>query len=299
MIRGTNPCLVAATLFAVLAAPAFYALPSAQAQSAQTIIHDMTLPPDAALHGTDKLNWGDGKASPQPIAVPAQNWKKQWFRAITAWGQVYVPREGSPATNTRCQIRNMETKLLLKSGKWVRVQSSANPEGAAFREDFANNASISAGGRDESANGGGLSVLVGVGDWAGHNYHFWPSGGRADVDVANVVGVFTTCEARLLLDNPRGPDDRAQCKNVLQMGGDWWLNQATGWLPDWSANSGIGSTRSKWVTPQWQSFSFCSCLPTEILAKPPGAPAQPAGIRRPGAHTHSQHAGLAEKANTP
>ena len=266
MVTGTKRRLLAAALLAALA---FCGTLPAQAQDARAIIGDMTLPPDAALHGTEKLDWGTGKASPQPIAVPARNYKKQWFQAVTAWGQVYVAREGSPATNTRCQIRNLRTKLLLKSGKWVTVQSSAAPEGAAFREDFAANASMGAGARAEAASGGGLSVLVGAGKWAGHNYHFWPSGGRAAVDIADVRGVFTTCEARLILDDPRGPDDRARCKNVLQMGGDWWVDRKTGWLPDWSANSGIGSTRSKWVTPRWQSFSFCSCPPTQILANPP------------------------------
>lgn len=261
--------LASAPPFVLLLVSVFCGIPPAQAQTAKEIIRDMTLPPDAALHGTENLSWGSGVASPQPMPVPARNGKGQWFQAVTAWGQVYIPREGSQATNTRCQIRNLKTKLLLKNGKWVTVQSSVALEGAAYREDFANNASMGAGARDEAANGGGLSVLVGVREWAGHNYHFWPVGGRAEVDVANVIGVFTTCEARLILDNPRGPDDQAQCKNFLQMGGDWWLNKTTGWLPDWSANSGIGSTRSKRVTPRWQSFSFCSCKPAEILAKPP------------------------------
>ena len=99
MFIGTKRQLLTTALFASLAVLAFCEIPSARAQNAQAIIHDMTLPPDAALHGTEKLNWGAGVASPQPIVVPARNWKKQWFRAITAWGQVYIPREGSPATN--------------------------------------------------------------------------------------------------------------------------------------------------------------------------------------------------------
>lgn len=226
--------------------------PATHAQNAQTVINDMTLAPDAALHGVpSKYSWADGRAARQPMPVPAKNWKKEWWQAVTAWGQVYVPTQSSKATNTRCQIRNLTTKLLLKSGKWVTAQSSPGPEGAAFVEDFANNASIGAGSRDESANGGGSSFLVGVGPWADHNYHFWPSGGRATVDINKVVGVYTSCEARLVLDNPDGPDDRDQCKNVLQMGADWWLDKKTGWLPDWSANSGIGGTRTKWVTPKW------------------------------------------------
>ena len=256
-------------------------LPAARAQDAQTIINDMTLAPDAALHGVpSSFSWADGKASPQPMPVPAKNWKKEWFEGTTAWGQVYIPAEGSSATNTRCQIRNLSTKLLLKSGKWITVQSSKSPQGAAFVEDFKDNASIGAGARDESANGGGLSIIVGVGPWAGHNYHFWPTGGRAVVDISKVVGIYTSCEARLILNNPAGPDDRAQCKNVLQMGADWWLNMKTGWLPDWSANSGIGSTRAKWVTTKWQTFNFCTLKPAAVKANPPSGSAVSTALLR-------------------
>jgi hypothetical protein len=248
------------------------ATPAANAQNAQAVIKDMTVAPDAPLHGTEALNWGDGHASPQPMPVPAKNYKGQWFQAMTSWGQVYIPRAGSPAVNTRCQIRNLVTKLLLKNGEWKTVQSSDAPEGAAYQENFANNASMDAGARKEAANGKGLSVIVGVGPTAGHNFHFWPSGGRATVDVSSVVGVYTSCEARLIKSDPSGPDDRAACKNLLQMGADWWLDKDVGWKPDWSANSGVGSMRSKWVTAKWQVFQFCTLSPSAITVNPPVGP---------------------------
>jgi len=235
--------------------------------SVQSIINDMTLAPDAPLHGTEGLSWGDGTAQPQPIPVPAKNFKGEWFQAMTNWGQVYIPRVGSSAINTRCQIRNVISKLLKKNGTWITVQSG-NPEGAAFVENFANNASMDAGLRDESLNGGGKSMIVGVGAWAGHNFHFWVSP-RTSVDVNDIVGVFTTCEARLIISDPNGPDDRNSCKNILQMGADWWLSLSGGWLPDWSANSGIGGSRSKWVTSDWQSFSMCTLTADQIKANPP------------------------------
>jgi hypothetical protein len=234
----------------------------------QTIIDDMTLPTDAALHGVPGYySWASGAANGQN-PVPVKNNQDEWFLAMTAWGQVYIPVEGSLATNTRCQVRNVESKLLMKNGEWVAVQSG-NPQGAAFVEDFANNASIDAGMRDESNNGGGISVIVGVGAWSGYNFHFWPTGSRAEVDVDSVIGVFTTCEARLIINDINGTDDRDICKNIMQMAGDWWLNLTIGWLPDWSANSGIGNGRSKWLTKEWQSFNYCSLPPADILINPP------------------------------
>ncbi|MEI8226478.1 MAG: T9SS type A sorting domain-containing protein [Bacteroidota bacterium] len=236
--------------------------------STQTIIDDMASLPDAALHGVPSYySWASGAANGQN-PVPAKNNQGEWFRAMTSWGQVYIPVEGSQASNTRCQIRNMLSKLLYKNGKWIEVQSD-NPQGAAFIEDFANNASINAGIRDESNNGGGISVIVGVGPWAGYNFHFWPLGSRAEVDVDSVIGVFSTCEARLILHDQNQTDDRDSCKNIMQMGADWWLNLNIGWLPDWSANNGIGNGRSKWVTKEWQSFNYYSLSPAEILSNPP------------------------------
>lgn len=237
----------------------------------ETIIDDMTLAPDAPLHGTEGLSWGTGEASPQPIACPAKNFKGEWFQAMTDWGQVYIPREGSLATNTRCQIRNVISKILCTDGTWKQVQSG-NPTGAAFVENYANNASIDAGIRDESTNGGGISVIVGIGRWSGYNFHFWSSSGRAAIDTNNTIAVFTTCEARLIQDDTSKPDDRSICKNVFQMGGDWWLNLTVPWLPDWSANSGIACGRAKWVTSDWQSFNMCTLTPDQIRANPPVTP---------------------------
>lgn len=88
---------------------------------AQAIIDDMTLPCDGCMHGTENLSWG-GKCLGNPgfsgIKVPAKNNKGEWWQAMTSWGQVYIPCEGSKATNTRCQIRNVTTKFLKKDGKW-------------------------------------------------------------------------------------------------------------------------------------------------------------------------------------
>jgi hypothetical protein len=236
--------------------------------NAQTIIDDMKLPPDAALHGTEQLSWGTGEASPYPMPVPAKNWKGEWFQALTNWGQLYIPRSGSTATNTRCQIKNVTTFILKKDATWYKVQTG-NPQGAAYVEDFANNASMDAGARDETANGGGVSVKAGVSNWAGHNYHFWSTGSRASIDVNEIVGVFTFCQARLIVDDTAKPDDRATCKNILQMGADWWLGINGGWLPDWSANSGIGGGRSKWVTSDWQYFTMCTIPPDDLKRNPP------------------------------
>lgn len=241
----------------------------AQKKCTQTIIDDMSLPGDAPLHGTDTMIWGMGNALIENRPVPAKNYKGQYFTAMTNWGQVYIPRKGSKATNTRCQIRNVTTKLLLRNGTWQELQSG-NPAGAAFVENFSNNISKQANIREETLNGGGISVIIGIKDYAGYNFHFWSaSPTRIDIDTSTIVAVYTFCEARLIIDDPKKADDRVNCKNILMMGGDWWLNKTTGWEPDWSANSGIAGGRSKWVTSKWQTFNMCTLPPDEIRKNPP------------------------------
>lgn len=247
-------------------APAYL---SAQKNCAQAIINDMTLPGDAALHGTEKFDWGLGNGGIEKIPIPAKNYKGESWTAMTNWGQVYIPRSGSKATNTRCQIRNVQTMILSKDGKWRQVQNG-NPGGAAFKEDFANDESKAANVRDEATNGGGISVIVGVGDFAGFNFHFWTEKpARVDIDTNTIVALYTSCEARLIIDDIRKADDRKDCKNILMMGADWWLNKETGWKPDWSANSGVAGGRSKWVTSEWQTYNMCTLPEDELRKNPP------------------------------
>lgn len=229
----------------------------------------MYLDGDAALHGTEGLDWGSGNPCKCSTAVPAQNWKGQFWGAMTSWGQAYIARSGSPATNVRVQIRNLKAWQVYNDGSWHLVQSAGSPEGAAFVENFANNRATGPDTRDESSNGGGISVTVGVKGFSGYNYHFWPQGGRAGVDHNVIHGVFTTAEARLIVDDPNKPDDRASSRTILQMGADWWLDQNVGWLPDWSANSGINGGRSKWITSQWQSYNMTTLPINELKANPP------------------------------
>ncbi len=240
-------------------------------KSIQVIIDDMTLAGDACGHGTEAMDWGCGGINPHyaGATVPNKNNKGNWWQAMTNWGQVYIKRGASQAsTNTRVQIRNLTTKFLNSHDSiWQTVQSGTFG-GAAYVEDFKDNSNKGADIRDESGNQGGLSMIVGEGNYAGYNYHFYTNG-RAQVDVNTIIGVFTTAEMRLIKADTNGTDDRDQSKYIAGIGADWWLNTSTGWLPDWSANSGIGGGRWKYITNEWQSFNFTSQTQAQTLANPP------------------------------
>ena len=224
----------------------------------QTIADDMQLPHAAKLHGVpDSYDWAD-----KPRLGRSTN--SGAFKAFIAWGQVYESAQGNPAHNTRVQLRNLEAFLLSKNtGRWTRLQFSVDVEGAAFKEDFANNASQPPQQRRESD--GSVSVTAG----GGYNFHFWCSCGRSTIDPQDIAGVFTTVQARLLLDDAQKPDDRAVAQYLLGMGADYWLDQTVQWKSDWSANGDVGIGRMKFVTTDWQAFNMTTVSLSDLTANPP------------------------------
>ena len=224
----------------------------------QTIANDMHLPHATKLHGVpDAYDWANKPRLGRGNDPGA-------FKAFIAWGQVYESAQGNLAINTRVQLRNLEAFLLSKkTNQWTRLQFSADVEGAAFKEDFANNASQPPQQRREPD--GGVSVTAG----GGYNFHFWCSCGRSTIDPLDIAGVFTTVQARLILNDAKIADDRATAQYLLGMGADYWLDQSAQWKADWSANGDVGIGRMKFVTNDWQAFNMTTVTLSDLEKNPP------------------------------
>lgn len=223
--------------------------------SIATIIYDMQAPHEGMPHGVPQYySWA---TKPR---VGSNNPRK--FKAMTAWGQLYEASQGNYATNTRVQIKNIKAYYLSKSdSKWHRLQSSTKVEGAAYREDFVGNASTAPDIRYKSD--GSVSVKAGN----GYNYHFWPTTGRAAINPNDVRGMFTTVQARLVVDNPKKRDDRSRSRYLLNMGGDYWLNLTARW-DNLTTNEDFGMGKFKYVTTNWQAFNLIT-LPTDQIRRNP------------------------------
>ncbi|MEA5622621.1 hypothetical protein [Nostoc sp. UHCC 0251] len=184
------------------------------------------------------------------------------FTAMTAWGQLYEAAEGNPATNTRVQIKNIKAYYLSKTDKkWHILQSSVMLEGAAYREDFSGNVNTAADIRYESD--GSISVKAGN----GYNFHFWaPS--RASINPIDVMGMFTTVQARLVVDNFNKPDDRSKARYILSEGGDYWLNLTAHWN-NLATNKDFGIGKFKYVKNNWQAFNVITLPEDQIRRNPP------------------------------
>ena len=220
------------------------------------IIGDVTLPHEGKPHGVPE-NW-DWACQPRAgMTTPPDSWT-----AAIAWGQVYEWAEGNPATNTRVQIKDIEMYYLSRTdSSWHVLQQTTLVEGAAYREDFANDESRPADIRSEP--GGSLSIMAGN----GYNFHFWPASGRTEFPANDVIGCFVTVQARLILDDPEGVDDRSSAKYLMSVGGDWWESLNAVW-DNWTTNADMGIGRFRFVTPEWKSFNMIS-IPTELAVRIP------------------------------
>ena len=223
---------------------------------------DSTLPNSGTPSGVPSyLPWVSG-----PVKGYGNNIPSGW-NAFTAWGQIYVQSGWNPPSNsnTRVQIRALDAWYLSKStNKWVLLQHADTVSGAAYVEDFANDASKPADVKNESVNGGGISVTAGN----GYNYHFWTN--RVVItDPSDIAGIYTKFESRLVLNDPNGIDDRASAQYIASDGADYWRNINAGWAADWSNNGSVGHGRFKPVTKDWQIFSMETLTPEQLGKNPP------------------------------
>jgi len=223
---------------------------------------DPGVPNDAHPDGVPQdYSWYHSAAQPGWMNGPRTDW-----HAATAWGQVYAVEGWHPeqAPNTRVQLRDDQLWILSKSsGKWTEVQPPGI-QGGAFRSDFGNNGSTGVTTKDETNNGGGLSVTAGN----GFNYHFWP-GARATIDPTDIAGVYSVFQARLVTDDVTKPDDRAQARYIASGGADYWRSTTAAWASDWSNNGGINGGRFKTVDSDWKTYSMQTLTADQMAANPP------------------------------
>jgi len=230
-----------------------------QPNSVALIAQDMRLDHEARLHGVPRhFDWYQGPR-------PGMGLDPGAFTAMTAWGQVYEAAQGSPAVNTRVQLRNIAAYYLSASdGAWHLLHGSLSVDGEAYSEDFEDNVNTTADVRAEAS--GGVSVAVGD----GLNYHFWPEGDRAVLPPGeDIAGVFATVQARLVQGDPAGPDDRASARLLVGMGADYWRDVDAQWAEDYANNNDIAIGRHRYVKTGWQSYNMTTLSLEGLRNSPP------------------------------
>jgi len=198
---------------------------------------------------------------------------------VQAWGQVYAsnhnnqcrPRPGDPDNirncvhhelcspetsfpNIRVHLKDMELYIYRNDNTWERLDYSdfihaTNPNhyGHWYVEDFVNDENKRANIQFEPE--GGISIQAG----SGWNFHFWGNQKNADPDNVGINGIFAVCKARLI-----GVEGKQDPKYLLSVGADHFRTDGRfGWV-DGNPIVGVGCGRFKYVTKQWQYYTFCT-----------------------------------------
>jgi hypothetical protein len=182
--------------------------------------------------------------------------------AIEWWGVLYVGPNGNSATNTLVNVRASALYWLSAStGKWTSVPMSASQvDSDFFSEDFSVDYGTTVPMRIESD--GSYSFATTSGKVA----HFYAPYPRIPVDNADLAGVVAICEARLVLNNPSGPDDRASASFLLATGADPYPATTGAGIEN---NPNIGFGKFKYVQTAWRSFAMTTMTEAQLANNPP------------------------------
>lgn len=243
-----------------------------------TMIEDMTLFHDGPSDVLKVIrSWGSGAFYPESYNRPA-GWTNglMWFHmtedcpanllsaadAVRPW-RVPGPYTGNPPGNTRVQARDLQLWFLLPNGTWFLHGHNLRPGSymppISWGDEFG--AKSNATWRAEpDNNGSGASIKdIGYGDYEDYVWHAFTSP-RQQLPTS-YLAIASCFYARLILDDPNGTDDRASARVLAAGAGDFYIDQATadgGIKIVGGTVSPMGYARFKYVTPQWQMFSFYS-----------------------------------------
>jgi hypothetical protein len=229
------------------------------------IIYDMTTPntpPNGYPHGVPvEWDWQHGPVIQQD-KLPAG------FTAMIPWGVVYRDLTDSKDSNTRVELSNIKAYILSKSaGKWTLIKND-QVKGALYPEKIdeeTTNPPISPNIRIEPSANPSCKIVH------GRTWHHFPSS-RVSIDSADFGGLYVIYSARLIIDNPTLPDDRAIAKYLMQAGGDWWRDLTAPFRFEnghYFNNNGIAVSRFKYITNQWSAIHMTTLNSDQLKSNPP------------------------------
>jgi hypothetical protein len=215
------------------------------------LIYDMNGPQEDHPHGTCPSDSFYSDPEVDHVSPPST------YTSVTPWGAIYQGASGNSVTNVRVEVRNLQLWAFSRSqGTWTMISSTPQlrfsnpyPDGDMFNEincnTFTNKNHAVKNWRYESD--GGTSVVMESGYW----FHFWLDGTRPTINPADIEAVMTTFEAKIVKDNPKGPDNTAKADYIAAAGADWYLNQTAGY-PN---NSQSFFGRFERIATDWKAFS--------------------------------------------
>ncbi len=262
--------------------------PSGRVNSIDTIVSDMRLKNDMPLAGAPKgPGWATGPGhvimgnDPRGTRTPAwwtpanPRFKSgEWWKVIVPWFVIFDGL-GHDGTNTRVQVRHLKVWVRSRrTGDWRLVGDSVGVDGAHYPKHLQGG---DLGRPDQRTEPDGSTAIRPPG---GHAvYHGWCCG-PMPIDGPDVGAVLVTMQARLVVDRRERPDDRETSRYLLQVGADYYPDAQTkvaAFAPS-AFNPGVGLSRFKLVTSDWQAFNFATI--DAGVQDPGGASISVAELRR-------------------
>ena len=248
---------------AAAAAPSLAQTARSPINSIDTVVNDMKLKNDMVLRGYENMTSGwyvgpgyvmmgnDARLTNTPSWWKASNPGRatgDYLRATLPWVVIF-DGVGHNASNTRVHIRNFRAYYKSKSsGQWVSLGSSAGVGGAVYGKSSLFGATTP---EDRRTNADGSSEVKPPAD-VNYAWHGWWGRGRVEINPTDIAALFVTLQARLVVDDPKLPDDRAKARYLVQIGNDYYKDTSTTWK--FIVPSAM-TARSKRVTNDWQAFS--------------------------------------------
>lgn len=238
----------------------------ATVNSVDTIVNDMKLMNDTELVGVpSNYGWAKGPGYVMMGNIPrgtnTPSWWQvnnsyyksgAWWNAILPWFVIF-DGAGNAARNTRVQVRDMKLYMKSKStGTWNLLSHSVGVGGEYFPKTLQGSNVSTPDTRTESD--GSTSILPPLGNLV---FHGWGNG-FSEIDGSDVAAVFMTLQARLVVDDANGSDDRGAARYLVHVGGDYYPDTSTR-VSDLAPAyyfPGIGVSRAKLVSNDWQAFNF-------------------------------------------
>jgi hypothetical protein len=239
--------------------------------SVQTIIDDMTLENDARLDGIADYLWATG---PKPGAVimgsdPRGCKMQSWWLNMSSVNPAYKDCDlwttyiqwfiiyegvGNAAQNVRVETRRPKSYYLSKStGRWTLLGEHPGTSWFLAGKDI-----IYRPGPVDLRTSADGSVAVKVPAGSPYTYHgVWPLG-KIDISskISDFAALFTTVEARLVVDDPSRPDDRDRAILLIHSGADYYPDMTATLENSYPPSAGL--SRSKKITSGWQAFNFAT-----------------------------------------
>jgi hypothetical protein len=181
--------------------------------------------------------------------------------ALEWWGGLYVGPSGNPASNSLVNVRHCALYTLSTGGAWTTHAFTFSDISSDFySEDWVTDYGTSVSMRLETDGSFSFRTI------SGKVAHFYAPYPRVGITPSAIAGVVAYCEARLILENSGGTDDRGSAAFLLDCGADPYLTTTSGGAENINP---VGLGRFKYVGTNWRSFAMTSCTLAQLQANPP------------------------------